>query len=370
MSKQLAAWAVTGLAMAGVAGGLAVYKTKEIEAASAAAQAFPEPAEAVASVRARQGEWSATAKAIGTVVARRQLELRNEIAGTVAEIGFSSGDVVEAGQLLIQIDSRQEQALLDAAEAEARLAKSTLDRRESLRGSPAFSAQEFDKAQAEFAAATARAQNLKVSIEKKRIVAPFRARIGITNLQPGAYLDAGTHIATLQGVDTEAYVDFSLPQDSAATIKPGATVTLSNPAIPSGEVTAKIVAESDSIDRANRTVRFRAIAEGLGDAVRPGMFVDVIAATSQPQAALFVPLAAVRRSPSGQHVFVLAEENGALRARQRPVRTGPVKDGAIAILDGLAEGELIAASGSFKLRDGQLVATEAPPAVSTAVRTN
>jgi membrane fusion protein (multidrug efflux system) len=123
-----------------------------------------------------------------------------------------------------------------------------------------------------------------------------------------------------------------------------------------------IVADDASVDGSSRTVRFRARVSGLGEVLRPGMFVDVVAATSAPQPTLFAPLTAVRRAPFGQYVFVLGEDEGKLRARQRVVRTGPVQGSDIAIVEGLAEGELIAGAGSFKLREGVLVTVDNPPA--------
>lgn len=369
MLKHFAAWVAVILAIVGIAGGLGLYKLREIQAAQTAADASPEPVEAVDTVPAKRGSWSASARAIGTVVAKKQLEIRNELAGTVAELGFTSGTTVEHGQLLVQLDVRQERALLSATEAEAQLAKQTLDRRIGLTSSPAFSAQEVDRARAESAAATARARSLEVAIEKKRIVAPFRARIGITDLQPGAYLDVGTLIGRLQGIDADAYVDFSLPQDNAAAVQPGATVTISGVSIPNGSADAKIVAVDDSIDGSNRSVRFRAVAEGLGDVLRPGTFLDVTVVISKPHDAIMVPLTAVRRSPDGQHVFVIVEEQGKKRARERPVQTGPVQDDDIVIEKGLVADEIIAASGSFKLRDGLAVQTDAvkAPSVNTGI---
>lgn len=370
MLRHLVAWLVVVAAVVGISVGLGLYKHGEFRAAQAAAEGSPEPVEAVVIARARQGQWSASSRAIGTVVALRQLEIRNELAGTIAEMGFASGDIVEAGQLLVQLDVRQERAAVAAAEAEARLAKLTLERREGLRNSPAFSEQELDKSREDFAAANARAASLQVVIEKKRIVAPFRARVGITNLQPGAYLDVGTAIGRLQGVDTDAFVDFSLPQDSAASIRTGVSVTLTGPGIPGGSAEAKIAAEDDSVDGSSRAVRFRAVAKGLGETLRPGTFVDVVAVTSKPREMVMVPLTAIRRSPSGQHVFVIVEENGALRARQRAVQTGPVQDDEIAIEKGLAVGEVIASSGSFKLRDGLLVQADSPTAGGGKVEVN
>src|ERR671910_398998 len=162
------------------------------------------------------GEWAASTRAVGTVVALRQVELRNELAGTVVEMGFASGDIVEAGQVLVRLDTSEERAALAAAQAEARLAKVVFDRRDRLRSSDAVSALDLDRAREELAAATARVTSLEAGIAKKTLLAPFRARVGLTDLQPGAYLDESTRIAMLQGVDADAYVDFALPQDMAA----------------------------------------------------------------------------------------------------------------------------------------------------------
>jgi membrane fusion protein (multidrug efflux system) len=363
MSGRIVAWVFVVLAAGAIAGGLGFYKYTEIEAAAAVSAAAPEAAEAVEGVRVRRGVWAASARAVGTVVALRQVEIRNELAGTVAEVAFSSGDIVEAGQVLVRFDTRQEEASLAAAEAEARMARLTFERRDRLRGSQALSVHDLDTAREADAAARARVESLRIGIEKKTLVAPFRARVGLTDLQPGAYLDAGTRIVMLQGVDKDAYVDFSLPQDDTSVIAPGTTVDLASPRIPGGRATATIVADDASVDGSSRTVRFRARVSGLGEVLRPGMFVDVVAVTSTAQPTLFAPLTAVRRAPFGQYVFVLAEEDGQLRARQRIIRTGPVQGADIAVTDGLAEGELIAAAGSFKLREGVLVNIDPPASV-------
>jgi membrane fusion protein, multidrug efflux system len=361
MARHILAWAAVVLAVAATAGGLGYYKYVEISAAIAAAEAFPEPREAVEAVRVRRGEWAASTRAVGTVIALRQVEIRNELPGTVVEMGFASGDIVEVGQALLKLDTSQERASLAAAQAEARLAKVVFDRRDRLRSSDAHSELDLDRAREELAAATARVANLEAGIAKKTLVAPFRARVGLTDLQPGAYLDEGTRIAMLQGVDPDAFVDFTLPQDMAAAIRPGVSVSLAGPQIPGGSVAAEIVAEDASVDATNRAVRFRAIAKGFGEILRPGTFVDVVAVIAPPQPALLVPLTAVRRAPYGEHVFVLVNEAGQPRARQRVVQTGTVQGSDIVVTDGLAEGELIAAAGSFKLREGLLVQMASSP---------
>lgn len=358
MPKAVLSWLIILAAIAGIGGGLAYYKQKELAAASAAASAAWEPAVSVASSRARAGTWSVTAKAIGTVVALRALELKNETAGVIATIGFASGDIVEPGQVLVAFDARGEQAALAAAQAEVQLADLTLVRRTKLRKSSAFSEQDFDRARLELETLKARASVLAVAVEKKTIKAPFRARIGITSLQPGSYLEAGTLIATLQGVDEDSYVDFALPQESAARVQAGSKVTISSAAIDGGIATAVVEAESEGVDPTRRTVGFRARLTGLGKRLRPGMFVDVSVVTSDPVATVLVPLTALRRSAHGEHVFVLAESEGKLRAQYRVVETGPAQGSEVAIDTGLQVGERVATDGSFKLTDGALVQTE------------
>lgn len=370
MRRRVLAWIVVLLAMLGIAGGLGFYKLNEIQAGMAAGAARPEPVESVVIARATSGAWAPTTRAIGTVVAFQQLELRNEIAGLVAERGFASGEIVEKGQVLIQLDDREEKAALSAAEAERRLAKTVLDRRAGLRDSAAFSSLEFDKSREELAAATARAERLKVAIDKKRMTAPFKARIGISDLQPGAYLESGTMIVRLQGVDDDVYIDFSLPQENAALLAPGRVVSITSPALPEGPREITIQAVDDSVDPANRTVRFRAVGKGLGHVLRPGAFVDVVAATAKPVSRVLIPLSAVRRSPNGQHVFVIDTEDGKSRARERPVETGAMVGELVIVEKGLKAGELIATAGSFKLRDGLLVAVEAAAATAAPAVVN
>jgi membrane fusion protein (multidrug efflux system) len=357
MPRYLLSWLIVLAAMAVIGGGLFYYKHKEIEAANAAASTPWEPSVAVASSLARAGTWSTTTSAIGTVVALRVLELRNETAGVIAMVGFSSGDIVEPDQVLVAFDSRTEQAGLAAAEAEVSLAELTLARRAKLRKSSAFSEQDYDKARLELETLKARAKALAIAVEKKTIKAPFRARIGITSLQPGTYLEAGTRIATLQGVDDDTYVDFALPQESAAAIRAGSTVTIRSRVLDGGAATAVIEAESEGVDPVRRTVGFRARVNDSGKRLRPGMFVDVSAVTSEPVATVLVPLTALRRSAHGENVFVLVEAGGKLRAQYRVVRTGPTQGSDVAIDDGLQAGERVATDGSFKLTDGALVET-------------
>lgn len=349
---QTKSWLTVAAAIILITAGLGGFKAMEISAAIAAASAMPEQQETVEATTVRAGTWVRSARAVGTSVALRHVELRNEVPGTVVEVGFSSGEIVQAGQLLVRFDTASEQADLAAARADAELARLTLERRQRLVRSEAAATADLDQARANLSAARARVAMAEATISKKNLKAPFMARVGIRDLQPGAYLSEGTLIAALQGVGPDTYVDFSLAQDNAIGLGIGSEVRISGTALSAGGELGRIIATDSSVDNSSRTVRFRALLPGQGDRVPPGSFLDVQAGLGSPQPVLLLPLTAIRRAPFGDHVFVIVADGGKLRAQQRFVRLGPVDGDDVVVMDGVRQGDRVAAAGSFKLRDG------------------
>jgi len=340
-----------------VVAALAAFKYWRVSSMIAAAAAFGEPAESVQVAPARPITWQAEASAAGTVVARQNVMLRNELSGTVATVHFRSGQVVEAGQPLLELDTRTERAELRSADADIALARLTVERTTKLVEMKAGTQAEVDRAVAQLAQAEARRDVIATAIARKVLRAPFRGRIGLRDVHPGQYLAEGTELTTLESVADSVYVDFRLPQETAARLAPGAGVRIAGGAL-AAPATATVRAIDARADEASRTVRIRAEVEGQGEVLKPGAFVDVTIAAEAPRAVLAVPLAAVRRAAYGDHVFVIgapAAGDKGPRAEQRFVRTGPVVGADIVILDGLAAGERVATEGSFKLRQGSLV---------------
>jgi membrane fusion protein (multidrug efflux system) len=348
--------------LSGLVAFLAAYKYWRVSSMIATAASFGEPVEAVESAEVRAITWQGEASAAGTIVAREFVSLSNELAGTVARVEFGSGQVVEAGQVLLELDTRSERAELRSAEADIELARVTANRSQRLLEQRAGTQAQVDRARAELAQAEARREVVATAIARKTLRAPFRGRIGLRDVHPGQYLAEGTEITTLESVADGVYVDFRLAQELAAQLAPGARVRLSGGAL-RGDAEAVVLAIDARADEASRTVRLRAEASGLGAEAKPGAFVEVTVASGSPREVLVVPVAAVRRAAYGDHVFAIgASGDGGpeLRAEQRFVETGPVVGTEIVILDGLAAGDRVATEGSFKLRQGSLVRV-APP---------
>lgn len=353
----------------GLGGGLAAWKATAAQGAEAAAASQPEPAEAVTAAVAAAREHRGAATSIGTVRATRSVTLRNEVPGTVRFAQLAPGAVVGAGTVLVALDASVEQAELAALQAQARLAESTLARVERMAERRAASAIELDNARAEREVARAQIARLRAVIDRKTIRAPFRARVGIADVHPGQFLDAGTTLTTLQGVDDAAHVDFAVAQTAAGGLKPGDRVEVFAAGDEGAAIGARIVAVDARVDPATRNAGVRARIEGGAAALSPGASVRVRVPVGEARTAVAVPVSALRKGPGGDHVFVLeTDAKGQTRAHERRVEAGPVVGGEVLLLSGVRAGERVAASGSFKLREGALVrmAAPAPAAVAAA----
>jgi membrane fusion protein (multidrug efflux system) len=336
--------------------GLAAWKVASIREADAAAASKPEPAETVALAVAQPRDHRETVTSVGTVLATRSVTLRNELAGTVSEVALAPGQIVEAGAVLVRLDVSVERAELQAQQAQAALAETLLRRSEHAQRNRAVSAMEVDRARAERDVARAQIARTQAVIARKTIRAPFRARVGLADVHRGQYLEAGAVLTTLQGIDDAAHVDFTVAQRVAAGLRKGDDVLVFVTGDDSPHA-GTIVAVDARVDPATRNASVRARIEGASNGPAPGASVRVEVQDGPARTAVAVPAGAVRKGPAGDHVFVIARGgDGRMRARVRPVQSGPVLEDEVLLLGGLSPGERVAAAGSFKLRESALVA--------------
>src|SRR5918999_2165967 len=249
--------AVLLLTVLGTGSGLAAWKYASLKEADAVAANQPEPTELVTTAVPNETDYRQTSTSIGTVLALRSITLQNEVAGTVRHASLTPGKIVEAGSVLLTLDASVEQAELEAQEAQVNLARTTLNRMKNLREHLATSQEEVDQAQAEHDVALAQIARIKAVIAKKIIRAPLRARIGLSDVHPGQYLNEGAPLTTLQSVDDAAHVDFTAAQRVASGLRVGDQVDV----FVTGDTTpqsARIVAIDALIDSTTRNTMVRA----------------------------------------------------------------------------------------------------------------
>jgi membrane fusion protein, multidrug efflux system len=355
MKKRMVLMLAGVLVFVLVVGGVKFF---QIRAAIAAGAAFQPPPEAVTTVVAKQETWSSTLHAIGTANAVQGVVVSADLPGIVERISFESGKKVRAGEVLLQLDARQEEAQLAAAQAQLELTKLNLDRMAGLLGRGVTSKAEHDRAAAEHKTAEARVGEIRATIARKTVRAPFTGVLGIRQVNLGQYLEGGKPIVPLQALDP-IHVDFSVPQQDAAPMRAGTEILVTAEGLPS-PVKGRITAIDSVVDPATRNVKVQARVANPEGLVRPGMYVTVDVSVGEGRSVVALPATSILNAPYGDSVFIvedIAGPNGQKYrgARQQFVKVGAGRGDQVAVLDGVAGGAEVVTSGVFKLRNGVAV---------------
>jgi membrane fusion protein (multidrug efflux system) len=285
------------------------------------------------------------------------------LAGTVREIAFESGGLAQRGRVLVRLDTSSERAQLQSAMAESELAKRNLERAQDLRAKDLISQSDLDAAEAAVLQRAGIVDDIQATIEKKTIRAPFGGRLGIRAVNLGQFVNAGDPIVSLQSWDP-VYVDFTLPENRIGVLKRGLPVRVSTDAGPGQTFEGTITALEPAIEAATRNMKVQATLPNPDGTLRPGMFARVELLLEQSIDTLVVPASAVLHAPYGDSVFVITEGKdpksgvAVLQAQMTTVRLGETRGDLVAITSGLQEGQQIATSGVFKLRNGTAVAID------------
>jgi len=225
---------------------------------------------------------------------------------------------------------------------------------------------DYDSSVANYEQALAQANNIRSTIAKKTIRAPFGGRLGIRMVNLGQMLREGDPIVTLQTLDP-IYSDFSLPQQQFSRLHPGLPVAVTSDALPGVTVAGRITAINPLIDTETRNIRVQATLSNRSERLRPGMFANVAVGLPTRQKQLIIPNTAVLYAPYGDSVFIVENGKGDKAGkllRQQFVRLGEKRGDFVAITGGLKEGDTIVSTGVFKLHNGQSVLIDnrtAPP---------
>jgi membrane fusion protein (multidrug efflux system) len=314
----------------------------------------------VATATATLQDWQPALHATGTLRAVRGADLSAEIGGIVGELHFDSGDEVAAGTLLARLRPNDDEAKLQQLQATADLDTVTYQR--DLRQ---LSAQGVSRATVDTDAGTLKAAQAQVAaqqalIAEKFVRAPFAGRLGLRVVDLGQYLAPGTKIVTLQALDP-IYMDFYLPQQSIGQVRTGQAVTVHVDAFADRAFPGQIAALDAQADATSRMIQIRATLRNPDHALLPGMFGTVDIAAGAPAQHVTVPQTAITANAYGSAVYILRSETDAatgktrLVAHQQFVTTGDTRGDQIAVLKGVAAGDVVVTAGALKLRNNVAV---------------
>ena len=337
---------------------LGFIKFRQFQAMADQFAAMQPPPDAVTTIVAEQEDWPATLSAIGTVAAVQGVTVSADLPGIVDRITFESGRAVQQGDPLVYLDTRQEQAQIAAAEAQLELTRVNFERMQGLVQQDAVSRAEFDSAAAAHKQAEARLREIRATIERKTIRAPFSGILGIRQANVGQYLTGGDPVVPLQSLNP-IYVNFGIPQQDAAAVRLGRRVRITAEEMAT-EFSGRVSALDSVVDETTRNVTVQATLANPEGKLRPGMFVQAQVVLGASTKVIALPASAINYAPYGDSVFVVSDlkdpKGQPYRGvRQQVVKLGPARGDQIAVLSGINAGEEIVTSGVFKLRNGAAV---------------
>ena len=353
MKKRLAITIVALVAFIAVLGSFKFFQIK-----AAMSQSWTPPPEAVTTVIAKQETWTGSLNAIGSVSAVNGVTVSADLPGIIEEIDFDSGRNVAKGAVLVRLDTRQERAQLAAAEAQLELTRLALQRNQGLAQKGIVPQANYDQAVAEFKSAEANVNQIKATIERKTIRAPFSGVLGIRQVNLGQYVAGGAAIVSLQAI-RPAYVNFAVPQQELAGMTKGTPIEVVSDALGKSEF-GKVNALDSVVDEATRNIRVQAIFDNASGKLRPGMYVEAKLPNSGSTEVVMIPSSAVVYAPFGDSVYVVTDmkdDKGKpyRGVRQQFVKLSGSRGDQVAVISGVKPGDEVVTSGSFKLRPGAAV---------------
>lgn len=342
--------------------GFEAFKARIIQKAMAELR---NPPQTVSTITAATQPWQKRLEAVGSTRAEKGTEVSPQVAGIVKAIHFKSGEEVQKGTLLVELEAADDIAHLDALKASASLAQLNYDRDTRLLKTNAISQQTADTDLATLKSAQAQVAQQQALVGYKSIRAPFSGRLGIRQVDLGQYIAPGTPIVTLQQLDP-IFVDFYLPQQALAELKVGQAATAKVDTYPDQKFEGKILAISPLVNAASRNVQVRASFGNSSEKLRPGMFATVDIDVGRPQHYVTLPKTAIYYNSYGDIAYVVknghagkgGEKEGGEKeyvAQQVFVKTGQTRGDQVAVLDGIEPGDVVVTAGQNKLHNGSPV---------------
>jgi len=342
-----------------VVAGLGFFKYRQFQMFKAQGSSFAPPPDAVTTVVAKSETWPSTLDVIGTTAAIQGVTVSADLPGTVAKINFESGQSVRAGDVLVELDTREERAQLAAAESDRDLAKINYDRDQQLVKEGVVARMQSDNSSAQQKSTDAKVGEIKATIERKTIHAPFSGVLGIRQINLGQYLAAGAAIVSLQALNP-IYVNFGVPQQQSSLVKTGRILELTSDDLPGVEFKGRVTAIDSVVNEATRNLQVQATLPNPGGKLRPGMFVQVQLGLGASRNVIPLPASAINYAPYGDSVFVVTDlkdpkGNPYRGVRQQFVKVQGSRGDQVGVISGVNPGEEIVSSGVFKLRNGAAV---------------
>ena len=344
---------VTLLGLA-ITGALGYKKFLQIQEMTAQGSVAPPPINVVVAI-AQSAQWNKRIKAIGTLHAYRGVDIASEVPGVVKSINFDSGQEVESGALLVQLDNRSELARLAAAKAKFEADNSQNERLLKLKDKDFVTNNDLDTQASLVNIARSQIGIAQAALEKKSISAPFSGKLGIRQIDVGEYITPGTPIVTLQSVD-KLLLDFTLPESNFRDLSVGQSIQFKVRSYPERQFNGQVSAWNPVLDENTRNISIRAEVDNKLGELAPGMFAEMEVTGKRKILVFTIPETSIFYNIYGEAVYALerpeateSDPDPAYILAARQVKVAYRLDGIVGITDGISAGDLIVTAGQLKL---------------------
>lgn len=294
------------------------------------------------------------AQAVGTLRARQSVLLKPEVSGRITKLGFTDGQRVKRGQLLVQLDDALQAAQLQQAEAQEAIARTQLQRNRELLAQSFVSPSVVDQAEATLKVATAQVALARAQLERLQVRAPFDGVAGIRLVNLGEYVKDGGDLVSVEDASS-MWVDFRLPERFVPRLRLGQDVGLSLDALPGQALKARVEALDSQLDANGRSMLVRARLQGDTGALRSGLFARVRVVFALREQALVVPEEALVPQGGKQYIVKLIDAGdgrGPLSQRIE-AQLGMRVPGKVELLSGVKAGDVVVTAGQARLMRGE-----------------
>ncbi len=294
--------------------------------------------------------WSDVIEALGTARANESVMITAKVTETVVRVNFEDGDLVQAGDVLVDLSGRVEVAGLAEAAASFRESEQQFKRQQQLIQQKLIPASQLDTQRAAVDSARARLDATRARLSDRVITAPFAGVLGFRQVSPGTLVTPGTTIASLDDVSTMK-LDFAVPESFLAALANGQAIAALSSAYPGRDFKGQVRTIGSRVDPVTRAVSVRGEIPNPDGLLRPGMLLTL--RVFQPErTALVVPEISVIQVAQQAHVFRVLPDN---KVEQVNVKIGQRRLGEVEVIEGLSAGDRIVVDGTVKLRAGSVI---------------
>ncbi len=322
--------------------------------ATALAQAVPQ----VIVEQVRIDSFEDQVEALGTLRANESVDLTAKVTEIIARIDFQDGQEVEQGDVLVEMISDEQSALLEEARSELDEAKDQYDRIRPLAERGYATGTQLDERRREFETAQARYRAMESRLQDRLVIAPFSGVVGLRTISVGALVEPGTVITTLNDISVMK-LDFSVPETFLTTLRPGLPIRAYSRAMGERVFQGEVASIDNQIDPVTRSILVRAIIPNTDKLLRPGLLMSVELVKAPRDTLVISEEALIRRAGQSFVYIVVPAEGGGEVVEQRKVVTGGRRAGDLEILEGLSPGEFVITHGTIKVRPGMKVTISA-----------